>query len=242
MKGGILLALRHDGDRYTRDIDFSTKLTPREIDVDSVLAELAAALAVAVTSLPYGLDCRIQAHELRPASPASSWPTLTIRVGYAPQLDRRRQRRLLNRQAIDVVSVDLSYNEVITAAEIVDIAGGSTVQVSDLSDLLAEKFRAMLQQTVRRRTRRQDTYDIYRLLGQPQVRTDSVRATVLSALREKSASRNLLVDRESLRDVDIQTRSRAEYHLLAGEISSELPDFEHAYTAVRDYYESLPWG
>ena len=241
LKGGILLALRYGGDRYTRDIDFSMKETPREADVEGVVAELRSALVLAVESLDYGLDCRVQHHELRPADPTKNWPTLQTTVGYAPKLDRSRSTRLYRGEAPEVVSLDVSYNEVITAVEIVNIAGGGDIRTSTLSDLLAEKFRAMLQQSQRRRTRRQDLYDLYRLLT-PAVREDrDLQRLVLSALREKSSGRDLLVSRESLQQPDIRVRSKAEYHLLFAEIASELPDFDEAYTVAQEYYEGLPW-
>jgi predicted nucleotidyltransferase component of viral defense system len=242
MKGGILLALQYGGDRFTRDIDFSTALTTAELSVESVREELDQSLSAAVEQLNYGLDCRIQACELRPPGPEASWPTLTMTVGYAPKLDSRRHRRLMSGQATEIISLDFSYNEVITAIDFVDIPGGAQLRAASLADLVAEKYRAMIQQPVRRRTRRQDAYDLYRLLDRPALQTKLMRREILVALREKSASRQLLVDRASIRNPDVIARSEAEYHLLRGEITSELPEFKHAYAAVRDYYESLPWS
>ena len=241
LKGGILLALRHAGDRFTRDIDFSMRETPREADVEGVVAELKSALVLAVELLDYGLDCRVQHHELRPSDPTKNWPTLQMTVGYAPKIDRSRSARLHRGEAPDVVSLDVSYNEVITAVEIMNIVGGGDIRTSTLSDLLAEKFRAMLQQSQRRRTRRQDLYDLFRLLTASDQKNLELRGLVLSALREKSFGRGLLVSRESLRQPDIRTRSKAEYHLLTAEISSDLPDFDETYAAVQDYYEGMPW-
>ncbi len=241
MKGGILLALQYEGDRFTRDIDFSTTETPAELSVESVKAELEEALATAVEHLDYGLDCRIQACELRPPGPEASWPTTKMTVGYAPKLDARRHRRVLRGQATDILSLDLSYNEVITAIDFIDIPGGGQIQASSLADLVAEKYRAIIQQPVRRRTRRQDAYDLYRLLGTAPLQSAQTKRSVLEALREKASSRNLPVTRNSLQDPAVIARSSTEYHLLKQEIASELPPFDLAYGAVRDYYESLPW-
>jgi len=242
MKGGILLALQYAGDRFTRDIDFSTTATLAQLSVESVKEELDQALATAVEQLNYGLDCRIQAVELRPPGPRASWPTLTMTVGYALKLDAKRHRHVMRGNATDILSLDLSYNEVITAIDFLDIPGGGQIKTSSLADLVAEKYRAILQQPGRGRTRRQDAYDLYRLLDRDELRPAKIRAGVLAALLQKSVGRQLAVDRASLRDPDVIARSRAEYHLLKQEILSELPEFEHAYGAVRDYYESLPWG
>ncbi len=57
----------------------------------------------------------------------------------------------------------------------------------------------------------------------------------------KAESRKLTVNKHSLADEEIIERSKAEYATLADEIDGELPPFEEVYTAVRNYYESLPW-
>lgn len=58
----------------------------------------------------------------------------------------------------------------------------------------------------------------------------------------KAESRQLTVNKNSLADVEIIERSKVEYATLADEIDGELPPFEEVYTAVRNYYKSLPWG
>ena len=241
LKGGILLALEYQGDRFTRDIDFSTVKTVPEMAVDGVVEELTAALSLQVQMLDYGLDCRIQGHALKPPGENRTWPTLQLRIGYAPQSDPARHRRLMSEKSPTVLALDLSYNEVITAVELVSIPGGAQVQTYALPDLIAEKLRAMLQQPSRHRNRRQDVYDLYRLLPRPEVREGAFQAQVLQALRAKSAARNLPVDRQSIADPDVRRRSERDYAQLRAEIASELPDFEQAYAAVQAYYEHLPW-
>ena len=241
LKGGILLALEYQGDRFTRDIDFSTAKTVPDMAVEGVVEELAAALRLQVQMLDYGLDCRIQGHELKPPGENRTWPTLQLRIGYAPIADPARHRRLLSGKSPAVLALDLSYSEVITAVELVSIPGGAHVQTYALPDLIAEKLRAMLQQPLRHRNRRQDVYDLYRLLSRPEVQGGPFRAAVLHALQAKSAARNLEVNRQSIADPEVRRRSERDYAYLQAEIASELPDFEQAYAAVRDYYRHLPW-
>jgi predicted nucleotidyltransferase component of viral defense system len=241
LKGGILLALEYQGDRFTRDIDFSTAKTVAQMSVDGVVEELVATLRLQVQMLDYGLDCRIQGHALKPPGENRSWPTLQLRIGYAPQSDPARHRRLLSGKSSTVLALDLSYNEVITAVELVSIPGGAQVQVYALPDLIAEKLRAMLQQPSRHRNRRQDVYDLYRVLSRPEVRIGSFQAAVLHALQAKSAARSMNVNRQSIADLEVRRRSERDYAQLRAEISSELPDFEQAYATVQDYYERLPW-
>jgi predicted nucleotidyltransferase component of viral defense system len=116
------------------------------------------------------------------------------------------------------------------------------LRASALTDLVAEKLRAMLQQSVRDRVRRQDAYDLYHLLNRRELRSAAGRREVLASLQAKAAARNLPVGIESLRDAEIRRRSQAEYAQLTGEISGDLPEFEVVYATVQQYFESLPWG
>lgn len=242
MKGGILLAVEYDGDRYTKDVDFSTGARVNEIPPERFEAVLNAALAEAAERLDYGLDCRVQSRALIPPGEDKSWPTLQIKVGYAPLTDSGRHGRLGRGQATTVVAVEISYNEVITGSEWIELGDGVTVEVSTLVDLVAEKFRAMLQQPVRNRVRRQDAYDLYCLLESHGAELEAQAGAVRSALIAKAEGRGVRVHRDALRDAEVERRSREEYPQLANEIRRELPAFDEVYGQVRGYYESWPWG
>ena len=241
IKGGILLAIAHDGVRYTRDIDFSTTRTVSKLPVETILEELQPTLIQAIESLEYDIDCRIQSSELRPADPKKSWPTLIIKIGYAPVSDQRRRARLLSGLSPTIVRVECSFNEVINNIETLEISPGRELNAYTLSDMIAEKLRALIQQPIRNRYRRQDVYDIYMLLkvhGDPD---DAQKAGILESLIEKSRSRNIEVTKESLSDPDIADRARKEYIQLDAEIVGELPAFDDAFAAVCNLYNQLPW-
>lgn len=241
IKGGILLAVEYDGDRYTKDVDFSTSARVSEIPPERFEDTLNAALAEAADRLDYGLDCRVQSRALMPSGEERSWPTLALKVGYAPISDERRLQRLARGQAVDVVAVEISYNEVITGSEWIELGDGVTIEASTLVDLVAEKFRAMLQQPIRNRVRRQDAYDLYCLL---QSHGEALRAqagSVRRALAAKCEGRGVEPRLESLRDPEVERRSRAEYPQLAREIGRELPPFEEVFGRVREYYEGMGW-
>lgn len=242
MKGGILLAVEYAGDRYTKDVDFSTTAQVKDIPPERFEDTLNAALAVASESLEYGLGCRVQSKELEPPGEDRTWPTLRLKVGYAPLADDRRHGRLARGQAADTVAVEISYNEVITASEVIDLGDGLEIEASTLADLVAEKFRAIIQQPVRNRYRRQDAYDLYCLLSEHGPRLADLRATVREALLRKSEGRGLVVDRESLRNKEVERRSKAEYPQLKDEIRRALPEFNEVYGVVRAYYEGLDWA
>lgn len=241
MKGGILVAIGYDGDRYTRDIDFSTRARRGELDPANFCDSLDQAIATAVDRLDVGLDCRVQSHELQPPGDERTWPTLRIRIGYAPSADAGRRARLARKQAADVLTVDVSYNEVITATEILSVYDGADVLASTLADLVAEKYRAMLQQPERNRVRRQDAYDLAHLLDAEGPALKQQSAAVLGALRAKCEARGLNPEKNSLRSPEIKRRSAQEYPQLAGEIERPLPPFEEVWSRVVGYYEELPW-
>ena len=192
--------------------------------------------------LDYGLDCRVQSRALIPPGEDRHWPTLQLKVGYAPLTDAARHGRLSRGQATTVVAVEISYNEVITGTEWIELGDGVTVEASTLVDLVAEKYRAMLQQPIRQRVRRQDAYDLYCLLESrgPELRANV--AAVRQALLAKCAGRGVTAAAESMRDPEVKRRSGEEYPQLANEIQRKLPAFETVWRAVREYYEGMGWA
>lgn len=237
VKGGVLLAIRYSSVRFTKDIDFSTSDMHEDFDEENFIEELGESLVLAVDELPYGLDCRIQTIELRPKK--GSFPTLKVTVGYASQ-GSAKHKRLLTGHSVDVLKIDYSFNEKTEEVEFIEISDDNIIKAYSLTDLVAEKFRAIIQQKTRKRIRRQDAYDIYWLMDNNYLeKTDKLQ--LLNTLVAKSSSRGIDVDREMLKDEKIIDCSKTEYHLLSQEIEGELPDFDSLYKSVREYYESLPW-
>ena len=241
MKGGILLAIRYKSSRYTRDVDFSTRGKFQEFDRDRFLTALEQALVTASEEMDYGLACAIQSMEVRPSNPQASFPTLKLRVGYAYKDDVSAYKRLRAKQSSDVVDIDYSFNEAMQRIDIIQLGDGKTLSAYSFSDLVAEKLRAILQQEVRARYRRQDVYDIYLLIKSSGGFDPEELSTILKAFLASAGSRELVVGQFSLRKQEIRDRSMKEYHQLKAEIEGELPDFDTAYDAVRELYESLPW-
>lgn len=238
MKGGILMAIRYHSPRFTKDIDFSTHHTLREIDVTKFEQRFAAALAIEVAESEYDLDCRIQSCKvLPPRKPDATFPSIKLTIGYAAK-GSAKHRRLQNGDSPDIVSIDYSLNERILAKEDLPMDGGS-IRVYAFSDLVAEKFRSLLQQADRNRYRRQDIYDLNLLLA-GQIEQEE-RSAILSSLLEKSRSRGIEPRLESLGDPEIRTRAEVDYHTLADEVAGKLPEFSTAYTKIEDFYRSLPW-
>ena len=242
MKGGILLALGYESTRFTRDIDFSTEIMLQEFNVEEFIAKFDAALVDTIDQLEYDIDCKVQGCKQQPPRENATFPTFEIRVGYANRSDQRAHRRLMRKMAIQVVMVDLSLNEPRGEPELFEIEEGRSIQIYSFHDLVGEKYRAVLQQEVRNRLRRQDIYDLHLLLtSRDSSATEETKLNILHSLKEKAAARDLVIDHQSMRNTEIIRRSREEYSLLEHEIEGVLPEFDEAYDLVRSFYENLPW-
>ncbi len=242
MKGGILLALRYQSTRYTKDIDFSTGNTLKEFDLDAFIRQFSDRLVTVVDSLDYGLNCVIQSFKQDPQREDATAPTIRITVGYAYKSDHRAHKRLLAKNCPHIVKIDYSLNEPSQGKEVFDVGAGLNIKVYTIEELVAEKFRALLQQEERNRFRRQDIYDLhFILLNRPECMTPTARANILENIQEKARIRCLGVSRESMADPEIRRRSAAEYGALSVEIEEDLLPFDAVYEHVLRFYESLPW-
>ncbi len=243
MKGGVLLALGYNSSRYTQDIDFSTAVRLPEFNQNKFKNRLGEGLIFAAESLGYGLDCRIQGIVQKPAREDASFPTIQTKVGYAYKSKPAEHRRLLAGQATKVIKLDYSLNEPVGHVELYELEDGNQIRTYGIVELIAEKFRALLQQQVRDRMRGQDVYDLYHLftMHPDLVAKDETKHKILKRLIEKSAIRNLSVSGESLANADIRRRTEEDYQNRYSEVEKGLPPFDTLYESVEEYYRSLPW-
>lgn len=241
LKGGTLMAIAYGSPRETADIDFTTTFAhPR--DVDRLVQLLSSELANAITNLGYAdLACRIQGTKMKPPQASARFPTLEVRIGSAKTSDPRDLARLQSGHSIHVTKLEISFNEYVADSQRLTIdADGAFVLAYSLHDLIAEKFRALLQQPSRNRRRRQDVYDIARLVRY-RTFTDADKSRILDALKTKSASRGIAASPDGLGDEDVVERARSEYSTMALEIPGESLDFERDFADVEAFYRSLPW-
>jgi len=243
MKGGVLLALGYNSSRYTQDIDFSTAVRLPEFNQKKFKSRLDEGLVFAAESLGYGLDCRIQGIVQKPAREDASFPTIQTKVGYAYKSKPAEHKRLREGQATKVIKLDYSLNEPVGDVELYELEDGNEIRTYGLIELIAEKFRALLQQQVRDRMRGQDVYDLYHLftIHPDLVAQEETKSKILERLVEKSTIRNLPVSVESLANTDIRRRTEEDYKKRYSEMEDGLPPFDSLYERVEEYYRSLPW-
>jgi predicted nucleotidyltransferase component of viral defense system len=244
LKGGLLLSIRYDSPRTTTDIDFTCDLPPTPEGEISIHAAFDKSLPAAAARLGYAdLALRVQSVKWRPepiGSPGKSFFALKIKIGYAAK-NTPEFAHLMEGAAPNVIELDISFNEPVCRSESLRLEGTGNILLSyALTDLVAEKFRALLQQPLRRRNRRQDLYDIALLIDRHTF-DSAEKAAVLAALLTKSVKRIPLPNKESLSDREVARRAGADWLSLRQEIG-ELPDFDACFAKADGLYRSLPWG
>lgn len=244
LKGGILMGVVYGSPRQTADIDFTTTLLPTG-DVDTVLRKaLDRELPRVAAMLGYpDVLCKVQSIGKKPTANRFEhfdFPAIKMKVGYALR-GTKQETKLNHGQASHVIEADFSFNEPIGTIEIVKLGTtGTELKVYSLIDLIAEKYRALLQQEKRDRNRRQDVYDIAHLLLRFNLENDE-RKRVLSSLRGKCEAREITPTIKSIRSNELIKRAKSEWDTMALELG-ELPLFEDCFSVVEEFYVSLPWS
>lgn len=241
LKGGILMGLAYDSPRQTADVDLTTlfKVGP---EIDTQIAELMnAAFPRAAAQLGY-VDLIAKVHSIKRMPKGifedAKFPALKMKVAFAVR-GTKQETALNEGLAPGVIDVDISFNEPLRQIQILELTGGQELQAYSLLDLMAEKYRAMLQQKERDRNRRQDVYDLNRLIESDK-HDDVFRAQLLDVFIEKCRSRNIEPNSQSLDDPEIKERSGKEWNTMKLEVG-EVPKFEICYENVSEFYRSLPW-
>lgn len=239
MKGGVLLAIRYGSERFTKDVDFSTRETLRDAELQEYLDTLRSALQNVSFDNEYGLALQLQSKKMNPKSEDSLFATLQMTVGYARKSDSRGMRRLGMGQASTTVAIDYSFNEWASDVEIQELNTGA-LSMYPFHDLVAEKIRSVLQQLQRDRSRFQDIYDLGLLIEGNQI-SKSDKSEILGKLLRASAERGVSVHQSAMDSEALRLKSRERYDELGALIGHEPPPFESAYERVRSFFVSLPW-
>ncbi len=143
-------------------------------------------------------------------------------------------------QKTDDIRLDVTFSEPpLQRADIIDIGDGIELHTYSLIDVIAEKYRALLQQAIRRRARRQDVYDLDYLLRRYTFDTATRRA-ILVTMRDKCQSRYIEPAASSLDDPEVRDRAATEWERIGLE-TGDLPDFAGCFETVQEFYKGLPW-
>jgi len=242
LKGGAAMALAFNSIRQTGDIDFSSTMEPHGL-AEKISAELDPLFARAAIQLGYlDLTCRVQTIKKLP-KPLNfedhNFPALLVRIGSAKR-GAKEEQKLVNGIAPRVLDLEISFRDQVYSYQELNLIGaGVAVRAFTMHELIAEKMRALLQQPIRKRNRRQDVYDIAYLIEDHDFsRAD--KAAILATLIEKCRSRGIDAMPKSMDELEIKQRAQADWETLALEIG-DLPPFEERFSLMRELYVSLPW-
>lgn len=244
LKGGILMGVVYSSPRQTGDIDFTSIFDPTSDIADNIWNSLTSALPRASAALGYpDLICRVQNVKHRPrreSFAAADGPALEVTIGYARR-GSPEEKRLKKGKAPKVLRADISFREPVGSIQVVRLGkDGPRIRAYSLLDLIAEKLRALLQQEIRNRYRRQDIYDIDLLLKRfPLDHDEQVR--LLALFFEKCRARGIEPQPDSLERPEVIRRAASEWDTLRLELG-ELPVFESCYLAVNTFFRGLPWS
>ncbi|OCY13332.1 MAG: hypothetical protein BEV12_24105, partial [Microcystis aeruginosa CACIAM 03] len=161
LKGGTAMALAFRSERVTGDVDFTSMADPNDLD-KKLVPELNELLPKAAIKLGYlDLLCQVQSVKKMPRPENFSeyqFPALRVKIGSA-QRGTTEEARLITGKASRVLDVEISFRDQVYNFQELNLNGaGVAVRAFTIHELVAEKFRALLQQPIRNRNRRQDVY------------------------------------------------------------------------------------
>lgn len=241
-KGGNALDFIWQPNRSTLDLDFSADMTvvgpnwnPMQLG-DLLKGSLEEGLRVATDQL--GVVFAIHGVKKKPPAPDKTFVTFEIRVSYAlPDQAQLIRRMSYGMQSSQVIPVEISLNESICADQSIDVQARNSLRVSTVEDIVAEKLRALLQQPIRNRRRRQDLLDIAILLRE-QPNLD--RASIAEFLQRKSIERDVSVSRSAFRDPEVAQRAEYDYAALSKTTRKVFIPFEEALRSLLSFIDTLP--
>jgi predicted nucleotidyltransferase component of viral defense system len=240
LKGGTLMALAYGSPRFTMDVDFTAVFISPD-QAQHLIDTLNDTLPIAARNSGYlDLECRVQSMEMKPRSGPMSWPTLEVKIGSARR-GNNQIARLNEGLAAHVTKLEISFNEHVETTQHLTMPNhGHYILAYSIHELIAEKFRALLQQPIRNRARRQDVYDISRIVKN-RAFDDRERSLILKTLALKAKSRNVPIGPDALSSDEVKNKARSEYHTLQLEIDDLKLDFDADFGVAETFYKSLPW-
>ena len=237
-KGGNALDFVWQPNRSTLDLDFSIVHDELLFRVDTEDIRRHVGRAVEAFQQQSGVLLRVQSVRQRPPGPNRAFPTFLVRVGYAlPDQGALRRRMMDGRMSPHVVDIEISANEAIGGFTSVQIDPTMPpLRVSTIEDIIAEKLRALLQQPIRNRERRQDVLDVAVLVRlHPEIEREEVgRFLVL-----KCEARDIHARKSSFLDPEVRRRAAIDYDALESTTRVLFIPFDEAWEALVAFVDEL---
>lgn len=236
-KGGNALRFIYRNPRSTIDLDF-TAAGPAFPDDAGRIRDLLTE-SVSRIANNFGVKARSQRVRRNPPGSDKTTPTYEASVAYQFPGDRHfADFESWLRPLPTVVELEISLNDEVCETGPAQLHPDLdfTIRACTLEDIIAEKLRALLQQRLRNRNRRQDVYDIARAVANPLQAIDRVK--VASFFIRKCRARSI-EPRRSAFDEDIRRRAEYDYAMLFDALDPDFIPFETAWTATKSLVDSL---
>lgn len=243
LKGGILMGLLYGSPRLTGDIDLSLADMPTPDTPEEFSAALDEHFEYVAFELGHpNILMRVHSFKRLPKRKfdEASFPGLQLKMTFVDKTNASQLAVYNKGRSIEIIDMDISFNEPAEDLTVLKLSNEREILAYGLAELIAEKYRALHQQIVRKRNRRQDAYDIWYLFQNNEI-TEELAAYVLDRLREKSESRGIIIGPETIAHPDIKSRAKADWDTQKVEIGEALPEFEVCWKSVIKFYDLLPW-
>jgi len=237
-KGGNALDFIWQPNRSTQDLDFSIDLMTFQGSIDE--DRLRSLLQGGIERIKQDFNLMLQVGRIDRQPPGADkiFVTFKARIRYA--LPNKRQYQMMqhdsNYNSPTMIPVEISIYEPICGTIYVDIDGDYPLRVSTIEDIVAEKLRALLQQPIRKRGRRQDLLDIAVIVtGDAELDL----ALVKEYLLRKAEAIDVPVSREAFYNPDIMIRASRDYGALSTSVRTRFISFNEAKGLVLRLVDSL---
>lgn len=238
-KGGNALDFVLLPNRSTIDLDFSLDAGSNHGAVSDDMLGNQLENGCRRTSGQSGTMLAVHSVRRNPPNIDRDFVTFEARIGYAlPDQGALRIRMANGRPSPQVIPVEISINEPI--CDSTEFSPGPDIaplRISTLEDIVSEKLRALLQQSIRDRQRPQDLLDIAVIL---QANTGLDLERVAAFLLIKAAARAVPVSRRSFHHPELRRRARIGYNDLEVTTRTLFLPFDQALATVLGFVDALP--
>jgi len=243
LKGGVLMGLLYGSPRLTGDIDLSLSEMPSPDAPEEFKTALDDWFGFIALELGH-TDIRMKVHSIKKLPKRkfdeATFPGLQLKMTFVDKRNATQLKAFEQGRPIEILDMDVSFNEPAQDLVILKLSEEREILAYGLAELFAEKYRALHQQVIRHRNRRQDAYDIWYLTSNNEV-NNQLRARILQRLLEKSDSRGIAVAMETINNPEIRKRAKSDWNTQKLELGDDLPPFETCWEKVVELYGMLPW-
>lgn len=236
LKGGLLMGLVYNSPRRTTDVDLTAGFKP-QVDIGCKIKDrINLILPGVIATLGY-IGSRLEIEKVRTFPKKIDNPLMNAKFP-ALKFDLLFISRLNGPH--DRIAIDISFNELAPRKiDVFNIGDNAEIQTYGLVEIIAEKYRDLLQQPLRKRNRRQDIFDLDYLIQRFNF-TKKEMEEILETIIRKCKQHEIEPKTTSIEDPEVRERAGRDWDSIQLEVGN-LPDFTECFKVVNNFYKILPW-